>query len=101
MDRRITKSAAIKALRTILQFALATLTVEGIEELLQALGDSQGFDQGTTTMLIGFVTMLYSFLHRRLLDPSGVPSLVDKNIVERVDEATPLDRHLPPDTSLR
>lgn len=69
----ISRSAILRALRTLLQIALGWLTVDRLQAWVLDLDLSADVE----TLLVGVATAVLAFLHRRFLDPSRVPSLVD------------------------
>jgi hypothetical protein len=72
---KLTVSAWNRLGRTAFQFLVSAGFVELV---LQRLADAD-LPPEQQLMLTGAVQMLAAFLHRRYLDPSPVPSLVDGN----------------------
>jgi hypothetical protein len=72
---KLTTSAWNRVGRTILQFLLSAGFVELV---LQQLADLN-LDPQAQLAVTGAVQAVVAFLHRRLLDPSPIPSLVDGN----------------------
>lgn len=87
MTATLATSAVFRALRSILQLAFSIVTVEAVEAIGQRLGAQWHFDQALTLLLVTVLTALYSYLHRRFLDPSRVPSLQDPTSI--TNEETP------------
>jgi hypothetical protein len=71
----LTASAWNRVGRTILQFLLSAGFVELVLQQLAGLD----LDPQAQLAVTGLVQAGVAFLHRRLLDPSPVPSLVDGN----------------------
>lgn len=71
--QKLARSGLNRAGRTILQFAVSAAFVQGV------LDGIAGLDLSPTvkTVLVGAVQTVVAYLHRRYLDPSSVPSLVD------------------------
>lgn len=72
---KLTTSAWNRVGRTVVQFLVSAAFVEGV---LQGIADL-GLDPQVQLVAIGAVQAGVAFLHRRYLDPSRVPSLVDGN----------------------
>lgn len=74
----LTRSALLRAARTALQLVAGVLTLGMVKGFAEAVGARWNLGPEVTGLLVVAVTALYSFLHRRFLDPSQVPSLVDQ-----------------------
>lgn len=70
---KLAQSALNRVGRTLLQFAVSAAFVQGV------LDGIAGLELSPTakTILVGAVQAVVAYLHRRFLDPSPVPSLVD------------------------
>lgn len=73
----LTRSALIRTARTLLQLAAGFLTVEIVQGAAQTMGARWHLGPEESALLVGAATLAYSYLHRRFLDPSRVPSLTD------------------------
>lgn len=67
------KSSLIRATRTLIQFGLGWLIVQ-----IPAIKDVLGGDVGVEVAAAGIATAVVSFVWNKWLDPSPIPSLVDK-----------------------
>lgn len=68
-----TKSALVRAIRTVLQVAIGAAVTWAVTRI-PALSD---WSDELTVALWAVATVAVAFVWRRFIDPTGVPSLVD------------------------